>query len=87
MKKLVFLACIITAFFYYTAIVMDHKEEISNLQLENIEALANNIEDEFSNGVGAFYKIVQFQCPDPYAYKKKTICEKGGNEYCMPSDC
>lgn len=84
-KKLISLVCIITAIVLFLTMETDQKDQVSDLQLENIDALAIPAENE--TGSGGYYKIIQRQCPAPKDYKKEQICERGGKEDCMPSDC
>lgn len=65
----------------YNVYNLQNKEALSDLALDNVEALANE-----ESGTGFYYRHTA-KCPMPIEYKTSVSCTLGGNEECFPSDC
>jgi len=50
-----------------------------NILLQNVDALSNTSE-------GTKWTEHSYKCSKP-EYKRMIVCEKGGDDWCYPSDC
>lgn len=64
----------------YGAYTSNESEQMSELALANVEALASG---EINGG----YTRTTGRCPHPISYKQWVSCSSRGNEDCYPSDC
>ena len=74
------MAAVVAAVAGYVTYQNQTKEVLSELGMENVEALAAG------ESLGG-YTSHTFKCPPPKEYKNQITCTRGGSEECYPSDC